>query len=240
MSDKSDKCDICGKGLIYATSQEAYKELDCIYCRENFSVNIYCPESHFLCDSCHSRDIIKLMKKFCEMTNLKDPFLIADLLMKHPNFKMYGPEHHILTPLAILTALKNNEYRKPNGEEISSKDLTEAIVRASKIPGGWCGFYGSCGAGMGSGVAISILTAATPSRSEPRTLANLMTAKSLIKIADNLEHCCKRSLKISITETLQFLKENLKIDLKYTPKRCEFSVVNDKCEKGKCPFFKTL
>lgn len=93
---------------------------------------------------------------------------------------------------------------------------------------------------MGSGVAISIFTDATPSRTEPRTLANQITAKSLAKIADNLQHCCKRSVKISIAETLQFLKEKFKIDLDYSPKRCAFSGINDKCEKEKCPFFKTL
>ena len=240
MSEKGDKCEICGKDLIYAISQEEYKDLNCIYCKIQFSANVYCPDDHFICDSCHSRDIIKVMKKFCETSKLKDPFMIADCLMKHPNFKVYGPEHHVLTPLAILTALKNNEIKKPNGEEISSKDLTEAIIRASRIPGGWCGFYGSCGAGMGSGVAISIFTGATPATNEPRTLANQMTAKSLVKIADNLEHCCKRSVKISISESLMFLKEKFDIELDYTPKRCAFSGINDKCEKEKCSFFKTL
>ena len=238
MSEKADKCEICGKGLYYATSQEDYKDLECIYCKEKFNTNTYCPEGHFICDSCHSEDVIKVMKTFCETTDLKDPFVIADNLMKHPKFKLYGPEHHILTPLAILTSLKNNGVKKTNGEEITSKDLTEAIVRSSKIPGGWCGFYGSCGAGMGSGVAISILTGATPSRNEPRTLANQMTARSLVKIADNLEHCCKRSLKISIAETLEFLKENFNIDLNFTPENCKFSAINSKCEREKCQFFK--
>ena len=240
MSEKSDKCEICGKGLIYATTQEDYKELECIYCKNNFNANIYCPKEHFICDSCHSKDIVKVMKNFCEKTPLKNPFLIADFLMKHPNFKVYGPEHHILSPLVILTALKNNQIKKPNGEEVSSKDISEAIIRASRIPGGWCGFYGSCGAGMGAGVAISIFTDATPSRSEPRTLANQITANCLAKIADNLEHCCKRSLKISIAETLKFLKEKFGIELDYSPKRCKFSRINDKCEKERCPFFKTL
>jgi len=177
------------------------------------------------------------MKNFSDTSKLKDPFIIADCLMKHPNFKVYGPEHHVLAPLAILMSLKNNGIKKPSGEEISSKDLTEAIIRSSKIPGGWCGFYGSCGAGMGSGIAISIFTGATPARNEPRTLANQMTAKSLLKIADNLEHCCKRSVKISITEALKFLKDKFEIELDFSSDRCAFSYINDKCEKGKCPFF---
>ncbi|MFX0057745.1 MAG: DUF5714 domain-containing protein [Candidatus Hodarchaeota archaeon] len=98
----------------------------------------------------------------------------------------------------VFTVLRNNCAKKPNRDEISLLDLKEAIGRASKIPGGWCGFYGPCGAGIGSGVAISIFTGATPSTNIPRSLANEITSRSLLKIADNLEHCCKRSLKLNI------------------------------------------
>lgn len=88
MSEKSDKCEICGKGLSYATTQEDYKDLNCVYCRKNFSANVYCPEGHYICDDCHSRDVVKFMKTFCETTELKNPFLIADCLIKHPKFKV--------------------------------------------------------------------------------------------------------------------------------------------------------
>ena len=117
------------------------------------------------------------------------------------------------------------------------EEIQEAIKRSSKVPGGWCGFYGSCGAGMGSGVAISIFTGATPATDYPRTLANQITSRSLNKIADNLEHCCKRSVKLSIFETLTFLKEIFDIELGYTYSKCIFSLKNDKCEKEKCPIF---
>ena len=130
-----------------------------------------------------------------------------------------------------------HEIKKPSGEEITFFDIKEAIRRASKIPGGWCGFYGSCGAGIGSGVAISIFTGATPSTNKTRSLANEMTSRSLNKIADNLEHCCKRSVRISILEALNFLEEKYGIRLNYTSKKCIFSSYNSKCEKENCPIF---
>ena len=157
--------------------------------------------------------------------------------MRHPKFKMYGPEHHVLTPAVILTAMKNNNIKKPNGESITLFDIKEGIGRASKIPGGWCGFYGSCGAGMGSGIVISIFTGATPAKDRERTLANQMTSISLSKIADNLEHCCKRSVKISICVTLHFLEEKFDIKMDYQPKSCYFSDANEKCEKENCSFY---
>ncbi len=234
---RSDKCEVCGKELVYATHQRDYKDLTCKFCGIEFNTNIYCEKGHFICDICHSKGPIELIEKICEETTIKDPFELADLIMKHPKFKLYGPEHHVLTPAVILTSLRNNNIIKPNGEAISFFDIKEAIRRSSKIPGGWCGFYGSCGAGMGTGVAISIFTGATPSTDKPRSQANEMTSRSLAKIADNLEHCCKRSVKISISETLAFLKEKFNIKLAYDFSKCIFSDFNDKCEKVKCPIF---
>lgn len=47
----------------------------------------------------------------------------------------------------------------------------------------------------------------------------------------------ERSVKLSICETLDFLKEKFDIELKYTYSKCIFSEFNDKCEKEKCPIF---
>lgn len=233
---KSDKCEICGGNLIYVVSQEDFKELNCEFCNKTFYTNVFCENQHYICDTCHTKGPIEIIEEICETTTSKDPFKLADKIMSHPKFKVYGPEHHVLTPAVILTVLRNNNIKKLNGEEINLFDLKEGIRRASKIPGGWCGFYGSCGAGMGSGIAISIFTGATPSTDKQRSLANEMTSRSLAKIADNLEHCCKRSVKLSVCETLDFLKVKFNIDLDFTPKRCIFSSVNDKCEEEECPF----
>ncbi|MFW9829072.1 MAG: DUF5714 domain-containing protein [Candidatus Thorarchaeota archaeon] len=234
---KSDKCEICHKRLIYATKQEDYKELKCEFCGFIFNSNIYCEDGHYICDGCHSKGPIEIIERICDETTIKDPFELADLIMKHPRFKIYGPEHHVLTPAVILTALKNKGIKKPNGREINLFDIKEGIRRASKIPGGWCGFYGSCGAGIGAGIAISVFTEATPSTDGPRTLANQITSRSLNRIADNLEHCCKRSVQLSILETLDFLREKFDINLDYMFKKCSFSSVNDKCERESCSIF---
>jgi hypothetical protein len=237
VGEMPDKCEICGKDLVYATEIDGYKELKCELCENIIKTNIYCEDGHFICDSCHMKGPIEIIEDICENTKIKDPFKLAEKIMKHHKFKMYGPEHHVLTPAVIITVLRNNNITKPNGELITLFDIKEAIRRASKIPGGWCGFYGSCGAGMGSGVAISIFTGANPSKDIPRSLANEMTSRSLLKIADNLEHCCKRSLKISICEALDFMKEKFNINMNFCHQKCAFSILNDKCEKSSCPMF---
>jgi len=236
MSKKKDICEVCGEELVYATQLNDYKNLTCEFCLKSFETNTYCKNEHYVCDMCHSKGPIEIIDNFLENTTMKDPFEMADKIMKHPRFKMYGPEHHVLVPAVIIAALKNNGINKPNGEKVTLFDIKEAIRRASKIPGGWCGFYGSCGAGMGSGVTISIFTSANPSTDIPRSIANETTSRSLAKIADNLEHCCKRSLKISICETIAILEEKFNIKLAFEPKKCIFSAKNEKCVKEKCIF----
>lgn len=237
LEKRKDVCEICGASLVYATEASDHKKLRCEFCGIVFSTNTYCENGHFICDYCHMKDPIEIIEEICENTSIKDPFKLADIIMKHPKFKMYGPEHHVLVPAVILTVLKNNNIKKSNGEEINLFDIKEAIRRASKIPGGWCGFYGSCGAGMGSGITISLFTRATPSTNIPRSLANDVTSRSLKKISDNLEHCCKRSVRLTISETLEFLKEKFNIRLDYKSQKCLFSKLNNKCEKINCPIY---
>ncbi len=236
-TEKSDKCEICHKNLIYGSNEADYRELACNICQKEFKTNIYCPDGHYICDACHSKEPIQVIEDFCETTVLKDPYEIADLIMKHPKFKVYGPEHHALVPAVVLTALKNNGIKKPNREEVTLFDIKEGIKRGFEIPGGWCGYYGCCGSGIGAGIALSLFGGATPSKSEPRTIANKTTSRALEKIADNLEHCCKRSVKFSILEALNSLKDNYGIILDVKPGNCAFSDVNDKCERENCPFY---
>lgn len=237
MEKKKDTCIICGNELTYVSGKG--KSLNCYFCGKKFSVNTYCENGHYVCDECHLKSAKEITINFLQKTDLTDPFIIADEIMKHPKFNMYGPEHHFLVPAVILTALKNLGVKKPNGELVQFSDVLEAIKRGSTIPGGYCGFYGSCGAGIGTGILISIFTGADPSKNMERSLANRMTARVLTKVADDLEHCCKRSVKYAICEALEFLTQNFEIEteLNFVPEKCIFSSKNTKCEHLNCPFF---
>ena len=234
MKSTIDICDICKQKL---TMVNIIEDKVCYFCKNSFQTNIYCSSDHFICDSCHVKDILDIIESFATTTDFTDPYLIADSIMTHPKFKSYGPEHHILVPVAILTALKNRSIPKESGSPITDKEITEAISRGKKVPGGWCGFFGSCGAGIGAGIAISIFTDAAPSKNVGRSLANLATSHSLEKIADYLEHCCKRSLRISIQEALRVLHDYLSIDIEIEMTPCNFYSENKMCEKERCNFF---
>ncbi len=237
MNEETDKCEACGKHLVSIDGGTGTKSMQCMYCKQVFDAKIYCPAGHYVCDACHARGTTEVMKAYLFSTAETDPFVMADTLLKHPAFKMYGPEHHVLVPAVVVTAAKNAGCKKPGGQPITDADIDECIARSGKIPGGWCGFYGACGAAIGAGVATSILTRATPSTSRTRTLANRATSKALGLVADDIEHCCKRATKLAITVAVETLKEALGCTLDFKPGPCPFSSENTKCQRVACPFF---
>jgi hypothetical protein len=63
--------------------------------------------------------------------------------------------------------------------------LETVLKRSSKVPGGWCGYYGACGAAVGVGIAVSALTGATPLKGQERSLALAATAFALSHMVDD-------------------------------------------------------
>ena len=71
--------------------------------------------------------------------------------------------------------------------------IPQSLNRGKAVPGGVCGFWGACGAGISAGMFISIISGATPLKNEPWGLANKMTSKALDAIGSiGGPRCCKR------------------------------------------------
>jgi 7,8-dihydro-6-hydroxymethylpterin dimethyltransferase len=173
-----------------------------------------------------------VLKEVLTTTRSTDPAEILELVMGHPSVPMHGPEHHAAVPGAIVAAVRNSGYPLPEGA------VEKALERAAKVPGGWCGFYGDCGAAVGSGIAVSVITGATPLTGKQRTLALAATSQALSRMLDEQPRCCKRASRIAIESTVDFLREKLGIDLP-APKRvkCTFSPRNAQCSKLLCPYY---
>lgn len=82
---------------------------------------------------------------------------------------------------ALLTAYKN-----AGGDIDLHRALIEMMNRGKSVPGGACGFRGACGAGISSGMFISIISKSTPLANEPFALSHKMIAKSLGQIGEIL------------------------------------------------------
>lgn len=230
--NKSD-CLLCGQEIIYFT--DSIKKT-CSFCNKEFDVYNTCAHGHYICDSCHSAKANQIIEDYCRTTTEEDPFKMAMHIMKHPNIKMHGPEHHFLVPAVLLTA-----YYKAKGESHKIADaLSKARKRAEEVKGGFCGFQGACGAGIGTGIFVSIVTEATPLSTATWKLSNIMTAGALINIANaGGPRCCKRDSYIALESAVSFIEDSL--DCKF-PKfiqkiECSFFKMNKECLTENCKYF---
>ncbi len=155
--------------------------------------------------------------------------------MNNPAVKMHGPEHHFLIP-AVLLASYFNQKGLPAEEKV--KSIREARKRSEDIKGGFCGLHGACGAAIGSGIFISVLSKSTPLSKVEWRLSNRMTAESLGKISENEgPRCCKRSLFLSTISAVDFLAREFGVEI-FTTRQpvCTFSSLNKECHHENCPF----
>jgi hypothetical protein len=225
-------CLICGSNLIYSNAE---KNQVCSICSHTYNANVHCINGHFICDKCHSLSAIEYIEKYCISTKMIDPIELAQILMESPTIKMHGPEHHFLVPAVLLTSYYNyqNDYEKKKAK------LNIAKGRAEKVLGGFCGSHGNCGAGVGTGIFVSVITNATPLSKEKWQLSNLITAKSLFSIAKSGgPRCCKRVSFLAIIEAVEFIKEHFNINLLIKEKIvCSFSHLSTECLHEHCKFY---
>ncbi|MFW9844670.1 MAG: DUF5714 domain-containing protein, partial [Candidatus Thorarchaeota archaeon] len=232
-TDHNMACMICGTTLVYDSSAHDQK---CIYCGNIESSAIYCPDGHFVCDSCHSQDAISFLEILAETDTSTNPMDVVDKAFAHPSFKFHGPEHHSLVPAAILIALKNRGIPRKDGSPITFEVILEGIRRGSKIPGGFCGYAGTCGGCVGAGVAVALYVVSTPTKGNERRFAHAATSDALYLSQDGLRRCCKRATYYGITAAMKLLKNDFNIDLGEIPKMesCKYSEKNRDCEYEDC------
>ena len=120
-----------------------------------------------------------------------------------------------------------------------AKKIEIARRRAEDVKGGFCGFCGTCGAAVGTGIFLSVLTGTSPLSKAEWRLSNLMTAESLLAIANHGgPRCCKRDTFLALRTAVSFVQRELHIELDgEQPVVCEFSALNKECTKGECPFY---
>ena len=124
---------------------------------------------------------------------------------------------------ALLTAFKN-----AGGEIDLRAALAEMVSRGKSVPGGACGFWGACGAGVSTGMFVSIISGSTPLTVEPFALSHQMTASALAQIgAVGGPRCCKRDSFLSILTAIDFVKEHFGIALQKPEVVCHYAAQNN-------------
>ena len=226
----NEECLICKAPLEYFDTDEV---MECVLCHKKQSSKTRCVNGHFVCDECHTSGMGAIIS-VCLNSNSKNPIEILEQMMSMSFCHMHGPEHHTMVGAALLSAYKNA------GGDIDLKTaLYEIQKRGKQVPGGACGFWGACGAGISTGIYVSIALKATPLAKEAWGLSNRMTARALDAIGKNGgPRCCKRDSYLAIIEAVKFTKENLNINMDIDYVVCSRSHLNNQCLQQKCMFHK--
>lgn len=228
MENRNDECLICGAPLEYLDEDV---EMECVICHKKEKSKTRCVNGHYVCGACHMRGVDSIWD-VCLHETSKDPAVVMNKLMALPFCHMHGPEHHIMVGAALLTA-----YRNAGGDIDLPKALSEMQSRGAQVPGGACGFWGACGAGLSAGMYVAIVTGSTPLSEEPFRLSHGMTARALARIADvGGPRCCKRGSYIAIEEAAAFTREKLGVPMETGRIVCGFSPRNNQCTGARCPF----
>lgn len=223
-----EECLICQAPLKYLTNETI---MECELCHRKELSKTCCVNGHYVCNECHTKGLDSVIS-YCMTETSKNPIIIMEQMFAMPFCHMHGPEHHTLVGLALLTA-----YHNAGGNIELLPSLKEMISRGKKVPGGACGFWGSCGAAVSSGMFMSIITGATPLSCESWGQANLMTAKSLQLIGEvGGPRCCKRNAYLSMQAAISFVQETQGVTLETHPIVCSHSGQNNHCIGKRCPF----
>jgi hypothetical protein len=225
-------CLSCGAPIVYGSKAEA---MVCGRCGQIHQSTARCENGHFFCDGCHSGSTADAIELACLDSTETDPVTLARALMHHPRVKMHGSEHHFLAPAALLTTWCNTRGEPPSRK---AELLAEAKRRAGQVPGGTCGYWGACGAGIGAGIFVSLVTGATPRSTDSWASAQAMTSEVLGILAKlGGPRCCKRSTWVALLAGSKFARQRLGVNLAARGPRCDFGPLNPDCHKGDCPFY---
>ena len=225
---KNEECLICKAPLEYLETGEL---MECAICHKKEISKTRCINGHYVCNECHTEGMDAIIGVCLEETS-KDPVEILEKMMSMDFCHMHGPEHHVMVGASLLTA-----YRNAGGDIDLDSALAEMMSRGKSVPGGACGFWGACGAGISSGMFVSIISGSTPLENEPFALSHKMTSRSLQAIGDiGGPRCCKRDSYLSILEAVDFVRENFGIEMDRHKVTCTRSAENNQCIGKRCPF----
>lgn len=224
-----DECLICKSPLEYLIQDEM---MACAVCHKTELSKTRCVKGHYVCSECHTQGMDSIFG-LCLADTSTDPIEIIRKMMEQPFCHMHGPEHHVMVGAALLTAYKN-----AGGEIDLERALEEMYSRGKQVPGGACGFWGACGAGISAGQFMAIATRSTPLAKEPWGLSNRMTSKALESIGEvGGPRCCKRDSYLSVLAAVDFAGEQLGVEMTRSVPMCSHSVQNNQCIGDRCPFF---
>jgi 7,8-dihydro-6-hydroxymethylpterin dimethyltransferase len=221
-------CMVCGAPLVYP---DAAVDARCAYCGAASSADVSCTQGHFVCDTCHSADATAVIEHLCETSTETDLLALFARIRAHPSFHVHGPEHHVLVPAVMVAAFRNA------GGALPRDALRKAIERGGKVPGGFCGLAGTCGAPTGVSIGYAVLLGSTPMTPSRRQTVLDVHARATRAVARyEAARCCQRdcleALRLAAALSGELLPVRLEASAEVT---CDQVAANRECIATDCP-----
>jgi hypothetical protein len=155
-------------------------------------------------------------------------------LRQGDEFPMHGPEHHALVVASLLVP-----YHRLYGEPEWPVIIDAVREAATALPGGSCGFWGACSAGLGVGIAYATLLQSSPLEGSPRAAAHKVVAESLGRIGCcEAARCCRRDCLLALHVACELSETVLPHPLRTSyAAGCEQAEANEECMGESCPYF---
>lgn len=170
----------------------------------------------------------------CMGMDTDDPVKVFRMLIRDDEIPMFSRMHHIIVPLALITAYWN----AVRDFDLRSY-LNEAADRAKEVPEMICGYWGTCGSCVGTGIFMSVVTRTNPlTRGRRYGQCNSVTSESLAAVAEiGGPRCCKRNAVTSILTACEFARTALGAEMHPSAYGCTRSDDNPDCLGNRCPYY---
>ena len=231
---KNENCMVCDGFLEYL---DGAVSVVCNYCGKEDTGYVRCPQGHYVCDECHGKGAFDMIKDIALSTDEKDPLVIAELLMNHPEIPFLGCEHGLIASASLLSALRNE-----GSLEVSVIQIFEAMTRTQKqsMPI-YCALTGVCGVPIGIGAAFSVITGAACPKDRESAITMHIVGRTINTIANDVgPMCCKSFVRTALGVGYNAAKEYFDVHLPLHRERisCFHSSKNHpNCRKEKCLYF---
>jgi len=168
-----------------------------------------------------------------ELPGTEPAAMLDQLLGSQENVPVHGVWHHVLVGELLLVALRNA------GCPISEELIDEVIDRGRQIPGGSCGFLGTCGALAGAASAYAILLGSTPVATDARERLLVFHARLQTRLAEiGGSRCCKKSSYVALELARDaFAAIGFELSEEHFTGRCSYCADNDTCDGEECPYW---
>jgi 7,8-dihydro-6-hydroxymethylpterin dimethyltransferase len=223
-------CRFCGLRLSLLENAVSAR---CMVCGERGRTRTWCRDRHFVCETCRGAELMKLIEGMLDNARSADPVELFLRMRESQDLPMHGPEHHALVAAAFLLAYYD-QYGTP-----SWADILDALQNAATaLPGGSCGYWGACSAGLAVGMAYCAILGSDPTSGAPRAAAHWAVSAILGRIAEYpAARCCRRECLLALQAGCELSAALLPSPLRTAHREpCTQAADNPECIGAECPF----